>query len=187
MYLPASSPHRGTGLASSTATACGARKPGRKPAVQTSVKSRPSVSATPAARINWKKWTVVRTSRATATRTAPKARLNVPSATDTPDCFSLCGVLGVLIEARQEVGVLARRGQRLRTVDAHAQADQNANRAQPNSSQQMPLAIDWRKVSLTRRKMTEKVVLAFMMRLLRRSVQGLSATHRHRRRPALRR
>src|SRR5947209_15597093 len=51
-YLPASNVNRDGGLASSTVTADGSRKPGRKPAVHRSVRRTPAVSATTPARKN---------------------------------------------------------------------------------------------------------------------------------------
>ena len=71
--------------------------------------------------------------------------------------LQLVRVLGLLIEARQEVGVLARRAASdCGPLTLTLRQPRMQIVLSPTSSQQMPLAIDWRKVSLTRRKMTEK-------------------------------
>ncbi len=59
-------------------------------------------------------------------------------------------VLGLAVESRQEVGVLARRPQPRGAGNAHAQADDDAHACSARSSSQpMPEASDWRNVSRT--------------------------------------
>ena len=96
------------------------------------------MSATPAARINWTKWTVVRTSRATATRTAPKARLNVPSASEHARLFQLVRVLASLSKCGRKSGFSPGVAEGLWALTLALKQPRMQIVLSPISSQQMP-------------------------------------------------
>ena len=117
-------------------------------------------------------------SRATATRTAPKARLKRAVGHRHARLLRACAASWASLSKRgRKSGFSPGAASDCGPLTLTLKQPRMQIALRPTSSQQIPLAIDWRKVSLTRRKMTEKVVAsAFMMRLLHRSVRGLPAS-----------